>query len=84
MLTVASAEGVPVISMIAFLPFDNAPFVNANVIAFVALTETCSNPQIACCRMFKLVFVISPQRPAFSPVTINSSLRSVEYDDAIF
>ena len=27
---------------------------------------------------FKFVFVISPHVPAFSPVTINSSLRSVE------
>ena len=44
---------------------------------------TASTPEIACCTKFKLLLVLSPQVPAFSPVTMSSNLRSLENDDAI-
>jgi len=70
--------GVPVSWRTAFLPLDTAAFVNVSVKPVVALTATDWYPAIACWRITKFVFGISPYVPAFWPVTINASMRSVE------
>jgi hypothetical protein len=59
-------------------PTDTRPLENTNVAPVVAFNATAPYPAIDCCKIFKFVFVISPHRPAFSPVTMSSSFRSVE------
>jgi hypothetical protein len=41
------------------------------------------NPDEAACKICKLVLVMVPHKPDFSPVATNSNDKSVEYVDAI-
>ena len=66
-----------------YLALDNDASLIAKAKVPPSLKVTCSNPAIACCNKFKFVFVLSPQVPAFSPVAINSSFKSVENVEAI-
>ena len=60
--------------MTSFLPFDKAPLVNVNaLLALVTLNVV--KPPIACSNINRLVFVICPQVPEFSPVAWTVSFR---------
>ena len=83
MVTFLFAPSVPVSLMYKFLPFDVAPLSNANARSPVPNCQDDKYPVDNCSKICKFVFVIVPQRPAFSPVVISSSFELVEKLDAI-
>src|SRR5210317_731155 len=82
-VTFLFAVKVPVSLKYKFLPFDTAPLDNANATSADA-TSTAIYPDTACSNCCKLVLVMVPQVPDFSPVVINSNFKSLEYVLAIF
>ena len=84
MVTVVAPESVTVANLIIiFLAVEIAALLITKAVVEPLEIVIDSKPAIACCIKFKFVFVLVPHVPAFSPVAISSSLRSVENVEAM-
>ena len=57
---------------------DNDKSVKGTVISELPVIAKDRKPEAACCKICKLVLVIAPHKPAFSPVVTNSNFKSFE------